>query len=169
MTESNDISKALTNLSEGKFSFQMVECINLYIRAQQNELSELRLFRDKAAVELAQREYEIYRLEKTLKSANAKIFALIKSNEILEQSIQMTKRSVVKFKDEGVPKLINLYHECIPHILNALTFSKTEMLNFIKIAEPLAHQWWSSAQTRRKELLEQVRKISAQLSTKDEH
>ena len=166
MFDGTQLSKALKNLNDGKFSFQMIDCITEGIQKQKAEIEELQQFREDAMLKLGQRDYEIDRLEQTLKSANAKIFALIKANTLLEHGIHATKLGVVKLRDVVVPKMLELLDEAKPHALEALSRAKTASLKAFDAAEPAVREWWATTEPRRKELIERLQKLSSEFSTK---
>ena len=169
MNDDNQLAKALDHLKEGKFSFQMVDCITESIQKQKEELDELLQFREKATVELGKRDYDINRLEKSLRSANAKIFALIKTNALLEHGIDATKIGAVKLTNIVIPKILELLEKAKPHVLEAASLAKTVSLKAFDAAEPAVREWWLTTEPRRKKLIERLQKLSSEFSTKSSH
>lgn len=142
MPDGNDLDKALRNLESGKFSFQMVDCIQQCIQRQEKELAELRAFEARARADFARDELTIARLERELKSANARIFALIKTNALLEQAVAATKAGVVGLNEIVVPKLQQKAVEARPYVIDAAKFVHAASLKAYHAAAPRARKWW---------------------------
>jgi hypothetical protein len=73
MTQDYHVDNALKDLEQGKFSFQMVDCISQHIQKQQGELLELERFKGQAKADLAQYELKTFRLEQDLSVCPRKI------------------------------------------------------------------------------------------------
>lgn len=152
MTEEAQLSKALNDLAEGKFSFQMVDCITQSIESQKKEIEELRQFREVATADLAQQSRKISLLETALKAANTTIFALTKSNALVQEIIGATKLGFAKFNEIVVPKILQLAHEAKPYIIGAYKYSYAAVLKAILKTEPQVRAWLGSSEVSRNEL-----------------
>jgi hypothetical protein len=161
MPDDQNIDKALKHLEEGKFSFQMVDCINQCIQTQKAELSELRAFETAAVADLARDQLTIARLERELKSANARIFALIKTNALLEQGIASTKSGIAAFGDVVVPKMQQTAEDARPHVLKAAKYLWAALLRAYGTAAPVAWTSWLEIERRLKEVMKSASQSSA--------
>ena len=143
MTDDTDLSKALAKLAEGKFSFQMVDCITNSILTQQNELAELRLALNDTNADLVQRDRKIIFLEASLKASNAAVFVLTKSNPLIQEIIATTKYGFTKFNEIIVPKVLQVSIE-------AFKYSHAMTLKTIEKTEPHVRAWLASSEIGRK-------------------
>jgi len=161
MPDDQNIDKALKNLEEGKFSFQTVDCINQCIQTQKTELAELRAFQAAAVADLARDELTIARLERELKSANARIFALIKTNALLEQGIASTKAGIAAFGEVVVPKVQQIAEEARPHVLKAAKHTWVIFLRAYGALAPTVRTSWLEIERRLKEVMKSASQSSA--------
>lgn len=152
MTEDHNLDAALKNLEEGKFSFQMVGCINQCIQKQRAELDELQAFHAKATKDLAQYERKIVSLERNLRIANSTIFGLIKTNALLEQGAAATKYGVVKFAEVSLPIIQQAAAEVRPYAIEAVKYAWAVVKKAVDVAEPQVKAWWAGLEPRLKEL-----------------
>jgi hypothetical protein len=150
MVKEYNVDKALKDLEGGKFSFQMVDCINRHLQTQQEELEVLESFKAGATTELAKYELKISRLERDLKIVNGAILRLIKTNALLEEGIAATKYGVVKFGEVAVPKIQLAAVEARPYAIEALKYTWTAVLKAAEAAEPHVKAWWGSIEPRPK-------------------
>jgi hypothetical protein len=142
MPGDNELDKALKNLESGKFSFQMVDCIQQYIQKQEKELVELRAFEARALADFSRDELRIARLERDLKSANARIFALIRTNALLEQAIAATKAGIISFNEVVAPKVQQKAVEARPYVIDAAKFAWAALLKAYDAAAPRGRKLW---------------------------
>ena len=151
MAKDYTVDKALKDLEGGKFSFQMVDCINQHIEGQQEELEALQSFKAAATTELAKYELKISRLERDLKIVNGAILRLIKTNALLEEGIAATKYGVVKFGEVAVPKIQQAAVEARPYAIEAFKYTWAAVLKAAKAAEPHMKALWATVEPRLKE------------------
>lgn len=161
MSDDQNIDKALKHLEEGKFSFQMVDCINQCIQTQKAELAELRAFRAAAVADLARDELTIARLERELKSANVRILALIKTNALLEQGIASTKAGIVAFGEVVVPKMQRTAEDARPHVIKAAKYVWSALLRAYGAVAPMVRTSWPDIERRLKEVMKSASQSSA--------
>ena len=156
MTIEYAIDKALKELEQGKFSFQMVECVNQHIEKQQEELAELRTFKARAKTDLAQYELKTFRLEQDLRAANTAILRLLKTNALLEQGVAATKHGVARFREVAVPKIHKATVEIRPYAIEAAKYTQATLWKAIEAAEPHVKGWWDSLEPRLKDFVKSV-------------
>lgn len=152
MTEDTQIDKALKDLEDGKFSFQMVDRINQCIATQQAELETLRGFRAEATTALDQQEAKVARLERDLRIANATILRLIRTNALLEEGVAATKYGVAKFGEVAVPKIRQAAFEAKPYAVEAFKYTWTKTLKAMEAVAPQVREWWVGVEPRLKEM-----------------
>ncbi len=99
MSKKMTIENALVDLEAGKFSFRVVDCVKNHIETQGNELEVIRDLHQQAVRDVLLRDYEIFRLEKELKSVNAKLHLALRTSVILEKSLQASKAGFLKLKE----------------------------------------------------------------------
>jgi hypothetical protein len=85
------IDAALADLGAGKFSFRMVDAIKNHIQKLECELDVTRSLHASAVRDLKLQEYANWRLESELKSLNARIHALIRTNILTEKAYRMMR------------------------------------------------------------------------------
>lgn len=150
MTDDADLSKALAKLAEGKFSFQMVDCITNSILTQQKELAELRLALNETNADLVQRDRKIFFLEASLKASNAAVFVLTKSNALTQEIIAATKLGFAKFNEVVLPIIYRAANEAKPYVIEALKYSYAVVLGTILRTEPQVRAWLKNAKLGQK-------------------
>jgi hypothetical protein len=80
------VDAALADLEAGKFSFRMVDAIKSHVDKLERELEVTRCLHASAVRELKLQEYANWRLERELKSLNARIHALLQANILTEEA-----------------------------------------------------------------------------------
>ncbi len=93
--------RALADLAAGKFSFEMVDAIKDHVGALETELERVRTEAERVGAQYErsvnaarQQEYKIFRLEADLRTANARIYALLKANALTQTAVGEAKRGV---------------------------------------------------------------------------
>ncbi len=93
--------RALADLAAGKFSFEMVDAIKDHFGALETELERVGTETERVgalyerAVNAArQQEYKISRLEDDLRTANARIYVLLKANALTQTALGAAKLGV---------------------------------------------------------------------------
>jgi hypothetical protein len=148
MTQDYHVDNALKDLEQGKFSFQMVDCISQHIQKQQGELLELERFKGQAKADLAQYELKTFRLEQDLRAANTAIVRLLKTNALLEQGVAATKYGVARFGEVAAPKIRQLAVEAQPYAIEAGKYAQGALLKAVETAEPHVKGWWDALEPR---------------------
>ena len=156
MTQDYNVDKALKDLDQGKFSFQMVDCIREHIQKQREELIELEGFKTRAKTDLAQYELKTIRLEQDLRVANTAIVRLLKTNALLEQGIAATKYGVARFAEVAAPKIRQFAVEAQPYAIEAGKYAQAALWKAIEAAEPHVKGLWDALEPRLKHFVKTV-------------
>ncbi|MFO1124659.1 MAG: hypothetical protein U1E25_04785 [Methylocystis sp.] len=96
--------RALADLADGKFSFEMVDAIKEHVSALEIELARVTMeaervgaLHERALNQNRQQEYTISRLEAELRKLNARVYDLLKANELTQTAVRAATRGAEKF------------------------------------------------------------------------
>ncbi len=163
MSKKMKIEDALIHLEAGKFSFRVVDCVKNHIETQGNELEVIRHLHQQAVRDVLLRDYEIFILEKKLKSVNAKLHLSIRTHVILEKSLEASKAGFLKLKE--VAKLcVMVAKNAKPQLGESYEALKVHFHQAAEASKPILRQLYAATEDYRKKINGLFEKAAAQIS-----